>query len=67
MEYDVFLLDTGETISVQRENLRPLPVELKQIPPFVFQVRLTSLTAQLSVLLRSACLVWGPRMVGSLL
>ena len=67
MEYDVFLLDTGETVSVKRENLRPLPVELKQIPPFVFQVRFTSLTAQLSLLLRSVCLVWGPRMVGSLL
>ena len=65
MEYDVFLLDTGETISVKRENLRPLPVELKQIPPFVFQVRFTSLTARLSLLFRSACLVWGPRMVGS--
>ena len=39
-EYDVFLLDAGQTVTIRQENLRSLPSDLLAVPPFIFQVRL---------------------------
>ena len=37
-DYAVFLLDAGQTVTISQENMRSLPSELRQVPPFLFQV-----------------------------
>ena len=39
-DYAVFLLDAGQTVTVSQENMRSLPSELRQVPPFLYQVSL---------------------------
>ena len=47
-DYDVFLLDGGQTVTVSQENMRSLSSELRKIPPFIYQV-----SSQFSLLLFS--------------
>lgn len=37
-EFDVFLVDSGQTVTIKLENIRPLISELQQVPPFAYQV-----------------------------
>ena len=37
-DFEVFLLDGGETKTIRQENMRPLSSELRKIPPFIYQV-----------------------------
>ena len=39
-DFEVFLLDAGQTVTVSQENMRSLPSELRQVPPFLYQVSL---------------------------
>ena len=39
-DFLVFLLDAGQTVTVSQENMRSLPSELRQVPPFIYQVGL---------------------------
>ena len=39
-DFEVFLLDAGQTVTVSQENMRSLPSELRQVPPFLYQVGL---------------------------
>ena len=38
--YKVFLIDLGYQVSVIKEDMRPLPEEFLNIPPFAYQVRI---------------------------
>ena len=37
-DYDVFLLDAGQIVTVSQKNMRSLPPELRRVPPFLYQV-----------------------------
>ena len=37
-EFEVFLFDLGEMVTVKQENLKRLPDELTQVPPLAYQV-----------------------------
>ena len=37
-DYAIFLVDAGQTVTVSRDNMRSLPSELRQVPPFIYQV-----------------------------
>ena len=37
-DFDVFLIDAGQTVTVSQENMRSLPSELRQVPAFLYQV-----------------------------
>ena len=39
-DYDVFLVDGGQTVTVSQDNMRSLPSELREVPPFLYQVGL---------------------------
>ena len=39
-ELSVFLIDSGNFVTVTEEELRPLPEEFLEVPPFAYQVRL---------------------------
>ena len=37
--YSVFLIDQGYQVTVTQEEVRPLPEEFLDVPPFAYQVR----------------------------
>ena len=37
--YSVFLIDFGYQVTVVKEEMRPLPEEFLDVPPFAYQVR----------------------------
>ena len=37
-DYDVFLIDAGQTVTVSQDNMRSLPSDFRQIPAFLYQV-----------------------------
>ena len=38
LDYAVYLVDGGQTVNVSQDNMRSLPSELRQVPPFLYQV-----------------------------
>ena len=43
LDFAVFLVDAGQTVTVSQENMRSLPQELRTVPPFLYQVGRKSL------------------------
>ena len=37
-DYEVFIIDAGQSVTISQENMRSLPSELRQVPPFIYQV-----------------------------
>ena len=37
-DFDVFLVDAGQTVTISQVNMRSLPQELRKVPPFLYQV-----------------------------
>ena len=42
--YSVFLLDCGDLIQANVEDMRPLPEKFMKVPPFAYQVKLIQIS-----------------------